>query len=120
YINSFDPFYFNAAGDHGTLDWYRKLALIRALSPVLRQGKQTFLLADDTNNTLAYALRKGDSLAITAINRDETAAQTFDVPTATYLRDGVKLLDAQSDNLYTTTSSQITVTLGALKGAILV
>ncbi len=120
YINSFDPFYFNAAGDHATLDWYRKLALIRVLAPVLREGKQTFLLANDTQNTLAYALRKSDSLAIVAINRDESNTRTFDIPTATYLRDGVKLLDALSGRLYTSTGGKINISLGALKGAILV
>jgi len=63
---------------------------------VLREGRLTFLLADDTNKTLAYALRKSDSLAITAINRDESNSRTFDIPTASYLRDGVRLIEQRA------------------------
>jgi glycosidase len=118
YINTWDPFYFNAAGDHATLDWYRKLALIRAFTPVLRTGKLTFLLTDDTNKTLAYALRKGDSLAVVVINRDETTARTIDVPTAPYLRDGVSLFDALGNGNVTTSGGKFSVTLNPLKGAI--
>src|SRR5262249_41983359 len=46
--------YFGAGGDHATLDWYRTLTNLRKNTPVLRQGKLTFLLADDANKTLAY------------------------------------------------------------------
>jgi glycosidase len=118
YINTNDPIYFDAGGDHGTLNWYRKLALIRALNPVLRQGQLKFLLADDANQTLAYATRKGDSLALVVINRNESTPQTISVPTAPYLRDGVRLVDLLSLGSATTTNGALSVKLNPLQGAI--
>lgn len=112
--------YFGAGGDHATLDWYRKLVFIRALNPVLRQGKLTFLLTDDANKTLSYALRKDNSLAIVVINRNESAAQTISVPTAGYLRDGVKLSNALANSSVTTANGKFSVTLNPLKGAIFI
>ena len=115
-----DTTYYAAAGDHATLDWYRTLNQIRVNNPVLRQGQLTFLLTDDTNQTLAYALRKDDNLAIIVINRNETAPQTIDVPTAAYLRDGVNLTDALGSGSVTTTGGKFSVTLNPLKAAIFI
>ncbi len=113
-----DTTYYAAAGDHATLDWYRKLTQIRANNPVLRQGQLTFLLTDDANQTLAYALRKDNSLAIVVINRNEAAPQTITVPTAPYLRDGVNLTDALGSGGVTTAGGKFAVTLNPLKAAI--
>jgi len=116
-----DTTYYGAAGDHALLDWYRKLTGIRAATPVLREGVLTFLLTDDANKTLSYALRKGDNLAIVVINRDESATRTIDVPTAPYLRDGVDLHDALGAAAdVSTASGKFSVTLGPLKVAIFV
>ncbi|HTP06910.1 MAG TPA: alpha-amylase family glycosyl hydrolase [Anaerolineae bacterium] len=112
--------YFGAGGDHSTLDWYRQLAAVRFLTPVLRQGSLTFLLADDANKTLAYALRKANSLAIVVINRNETTAQTINIPAAPYLRDGVKLVDALGNGKVTTANGKFSVTLNPLKAAIFI
>jgi len=120
YINTRDPLYFDALGDHTMLNWYRKLALIRKLTPVLRQGKMTFLLADDTNKTVSYALRQGDNLAIMVINRNENSSQTITIPTAAYLRNGVTLIDALSGKIVTTTNGSFSITLGTLQGAIFI
>jgi glycosidase/methionine-rich copper-binding protein CopC len=120
YANTGDRLYFDAQGDHDTLNWYRKLALIRAGVPALRQGQLKFLLADDTNNTLAYALRKGDQQAIVVINRDENNTRTIAVPTAGYLRDGVRLLDLLNVKSATTTGGALSVALKPLQGAIFV
>jgi glycosidase len=109
-----------AGGDHSTLDWYRGLAAIRSFNPVLRQGKLTFLLADDTNQTLSYALRKDNSLAIMVINRNETTLQTISVPTAAYLRDNVKLINVLSGGQITTTNGSLLLKLDPLKAAILI
>jgi glycosidase len=115
-----DTKYYAAAGDHATIDWYRTLTAIRKANPVLRQGQLTFLLTDDTNQTLAYALRNGNSLAIIVINRNETAAQTINVPTAAYLRDGVSLTDALGSGSVTTANDNFAVTLNPLKAAIFI
>lgn len=113
-----DPFYFGAAGDHTTLNWYRLLSLIRLTNPVLRQGKLSFLLADDTNLTLAYAMRKDNSLSIMVINRNESSAQTITVPTAPYVRDGIKLLDLLGSGKTTTQNGSFQVKLNPLSAAI--
>ncbi len=113
-----DEKYFGAGGDHTTFDWYQKLAAIRKANPVLREGKLTFLLTDDTNKTLAYAMRNGNNLAIIVINRNETASQTTTVPTADYLRDGVSLKDALSGSNVTTAGGKFSLTLAPLAGAI--
>jgi glycosidase len=114
-----DILYFAAAGDHKLLDWYRVLALIRKTNPVFSQGALTFLLTDDTNKTLAYAMRKNDSLGIVVINRNETAARSISVPTAPYLRDGVKLLSLlDSTGITTTAGGSFNVSLKPLSSAI--
>ena len=96
YVNTKGDKYFDAQGDHTTFDITQKLIAIRKANPVLREGKLTFLLTDDTNKTLAYAMRTNDALAIIVINRNETDAKIISVPTAPYLRDGVNFADALS------------------------
>jgi glycosidase len=66
---------FNAEGAAGDLmlwNHYRKLALLRQEKPVFREGELIFLLADDSNRTLAYILRSEDDIALVAINRNDT------------------------------------------------
>ncbi len=113
-----DPYY-GAGGDHTTLDLYRKLTKIRAAHPVLREGKLTFLLTDDTNKTLSYAMRKDNRLAIIVINRNETATQSVNVPLAGYLRDGVTLTDKLSGKgTVTSAGGSFAVSLAPLSAAI--
>jgi len=113
-----DP-YFGAGGDHAMLDWYKKLIAIRVNQPVLREGKLTFLLTDDTNKTLAYAMRKGNQIAITVMNVGPTT-RTIIVPTAGYLRDGVNLSDSLNGGNITTAGGRFQVSLGSLKGTVFV
>jgi len=126
YVNTGDTTYYDAAGNHATFDWYRTLTGIRAANPALRQGKLTFLLADDANKTLAYALRGQDGdpnrLVITVINRNEASPETISVPTAGYLRDGVTFTDALTSSVTATTAngSLSSITLQPLGAAILV
>ena len=115
-----DTKYYAAAGDHAMIDWYRSLISIRNANPVLRQGKLTFLLTDDANKTLAYALREGNNLAIIVINRNEEDAKTIQVPTAPYLRDGVILKNALNGGALATSGGSFPVNLGSLKAAIFV
>ncbi len=122
YINTGDTQYYDAQGNHALFDWYRQLTSIRAANPVLRQGKLTFLLTDDPAKTLAYAMRQGNGLDITVINRNETLTQTIQVPTAGYVRNGVAFTDAlNAGNTATTTGGHLSnVTLGPLQAAIFV
>ncbi len=118
--NPKDKKYFDAAGDHSTFDWYDLLIDIRAANPVLRQGKLSFLLTDDVNSTLVYALRMDDNLAIVVINRNETACQSIDVPTAGYVRDGVNLMGALSNSQVTTSNGMFSMTLDPLGAEIFI
>ena len=126
YVNTGDTTYYDAAGNHATFDWYKKLTGIRAANPALRQGKLSFLLADDTKGTLAYALRGQDGdpnkLVITLINRNEASPETINVPTASYLRDGVTFTDALTNSVSAATAngSLSPITLAPLGAAILV
>jgi glycosidase len=115
-----DTKYYTAAGDHAMIDWYRSLINVRNANPVLRQGQLTFLLTDDANKTLAYALRKDNNLAIVVINRNETDAKTIQVPTAGYLRNGVILKNALGGGIVSTSAGSFQVSLGALKAAIFI
>lgn len=115
-----DTSYYAAAGNHATFDWYRQLIGIRMANPVLRQGTLTFLKTDDTNKTLAYAMRKDNNLAIVVVNRNESSAQTVDVPTAGYLRDGVQMTDALGGGSVTTAGGTFSVSLNPLGAAIFV
>ncbi|NWJ44601.1 MAG: Ig-like domain-containing protein [Chloroflexi bacterium] len=112
-----DP-YFGACGDHSLFDWYQNLIQVRKSNPVLRNGKLTFLLTDDTNKTLAYAMRNGNNLAIIVVNRNESATQTITVPTGSYLRDGVNLTDSIGGGSITTTAGKFSVNLAPLGAAI--
>lgn len=113
--------YYGAGGDHATLDLYRKLTRIRSTFSVLRDGKLTFLLTDDTNQTLSYAMRKDNELAIIVINRNETTPKTITVPTGGYLRDGVTLGEVLNNKgNVTTAGGNFSVTLDPLKAAIFI
>lgn len=112
--------YFGAGGDLALFDWYQKLIDIRKDQSVLRQGKLTFLLTDDANKTLAYAMRNNNQLAIIVINLNEAAAQTINVPTAGYLRDGVSFNDLLNGGSKTTAAGRLSLSLAPLKAAIFV
>ncbi len=118
-LKKFDPYY-GAGGDHSLFDWYQKLIKIRKSVPVLREGKLTFLLTDDTNKTVSYAMRKDNNLAIIVINRNETTAQTITIPTGGYLRDGVSLVNLLGRENLTTTGGKFSLTLPPLGTAIFV
>ncbi len=83
--------YYGSCGDHDVLDSYRALAALRRSHPELRTGTQTFLLADDAAQTVAYTMRTSTGLALVALNRSEVTARDLIVPTDGYLRDGVHL-----------------------------
>jgi glycosidase len=104
-------------GDASIRAYYTKLAAIRAANQVLRDGTLKFLLTDDTDNTLAYAMRTGGELAIIAVNRNETP-QTLTIPLAGYLPDGVTFTDALNGGTAQSSGGFLTITLPAEGGAI--
>ena len=122
YINTNDTTYYDAVGDHATFDWYKKMAGIRAANPVLRNGKLTFLLTDDANKTLSYAMKNSNNqLVIVVMNTDTTNTRLVTVPTAGYVRDGLNFVDAVAGGNANTTAGKLSaVTLAPLGAAIYV
>lgn len=105
-------------GDAALMAYYQKLASIRSTNPVLRDGALKFLLADDTNRTLAYGMRTQNQVAIVAVNRDETGPKTLTIPLTGYLRDNVTFTDLLGGGSITSVNGKLVVTLPALGGAI--
>jgi glycosidase len=99
--------------DTNLRQYYRSLADLRKHNPVLRDGKLTFLLADDSAGTLAYGRKEGNGGAVVVLN-PTTQAKTVAVPVAGYLPDGTALGGGA-----TVQSGKITVSLGALEGSVL-
>jgi glycosidase len=120
----------NPGGDPVILAGYQQLAAIRAANPVLRDGTLKFLLTDDANRTMAYAMRTGTNAAVVAINRSETTTQTLAIPLGSTIRDGVTFNDALGGaglrkggpqgnvNSLISANGVLTVTLAPLTGAV--
>ena len=108
------------AGDLGLLAWYQRLTGLRSATPALRGGDLSVLLADDASRTLAYGRRLGDQVAIVTLNRNPSSSQTLKIPLGAYLRNGVTLTDAIGGATYTTAGGNLSITLPALGGAVLV
>ena len=62
-------------------------------TPVLRNGKLTFLLTDDTNRTLAYLMRNNNAGVLVAINRN-SSPQTLAIDLKGMLPSAVLMKDA--------------------------
>ena len=71
---------------------YSALSEMRTEMHALTDGDVRFLVADDTNNTLAFARTTEREAAFVVLNRD-TLTQTVLVPTAGIVPDGRKLLN---------------------------
>lgn len=110
-----------ATADANMLAHYKALTQLRANHPELRQGQLKFLLTDDTNRTMAYAMRTPTALSIVAINRHETESKQVRIPVANYLRDGVNFTDALDANrvVAPSTGGYIEITLAPLSAAVL-
>jgi glycosidase/fibronectin type 3 domain-containing protein len=90
--------YYDAGGDHAMLDWYRQLTVLRHAQPVFSTGKQTFLLTDDVNRTVAYLMRTPTDAAVVAVNRD-SVTHTLMITATGDLPDAVSLYRSGLSNL---------------------
>jgi hypothetical protein len=108
----------NPGGDAAIRAFYSQLATIRRNNSVLRNGALKFLLTDDTNRTLAYAMRTATQVAVVAINRNETGPRTLTIPVAGYLRNGVTFTNALGGGGAQSAGGNIVVTLPALGAGI--
>lgn len=110
-----------AGGNHDLLAFYSKLISLRKRHPVLRDGDAHFLLADDKEQTLGYAMRGNKDVALVLVNRS-TTARTMQVPLGDVVRDGVELVPAFGAGAQKTTSSdgQVVVTVPPMTAQVLV
>lgn len=108
-------------GDESLLTTYQSLAELRSENPVLSGGDLRFLLADDAQNAMAYAMRDDTSVAVVVVNRGSEAS-AIAVPTAGYLPDGVEFDPAFGPvtDPAATAGGALTVTLPALSAQVLV
>lgn len=107
----------------GILPYYTALGTARSANPALRTGSLDPLLADDTNNTLAYGRKLGSNVSIAVFNRN-TASQQVVVDLSGYLAAGTVLTDVLTGSTYTPaavgTAVPLTLTLSGNTGALLV
>jgi glycosidase len=75
--------------DHALRDHYRALIAARKQNPALTAGDFRALLADDTNETVAFGRKTGKQAAILALNRSQQT-QTLYIPVNGYLHDGLE------------------------------
>ncbi|HWQ15163.1 MAG TPA: alpha-amylase family glycosyl hydrolase [Roseiflexaceae bacterium] len=109
--------------DAGLLAHYRALAALRKGNDALVDGDFRALLADDTNDTVAFGRRTESRAAIVALNRSDQE-RTLTIPVAGYLPDGTTLTGAYgvgnaAGHSYTVANGQLAVTLAPLSGLLL-
>ena len=109
--------------DTSLLAHYTSLASLRAGIPALRNGDFRVLLANDTDETVAYGRKTPSQAAIVAMNRS-SSARTLSIPVAGYLPDGVTLarrygVGVAASGSVTVTAGAVVLTLPALSGMLL-
>ncbi len=103
---------------------YGALGLLRAATPVLRDGSFLPLQADDGNGTLAYGRKSPTQAALVALDKG-ASAQTVSIPTAGFVPDGtvfraVYAVGNALGGTFTATGGTVQVPLAALSATVLV
>jgi hypothetical protein len=110
--------------DNGQVAHYTKLAHLRKQHAALRVGSFETLLTGDTtpssadNNTFAFARVGGGEKAVVALNNGG-AVNTASIPVAAYFADGTTLQDALTGATFTVSGGNVSLTLAARAGAVL-
>jgi glycosidase len=109
--------------DTALLAHYTNLASLRAGIPALRNGDFRVLLANDTDETVAYGRKTPSQAAIVAMNRS-TSPRTLAIPVAGYLPDGITLarrygVGVAASGSVTVSGGVVQLTLPALSGMLL-
>ncbi len=110
--------------DQSVIAFYSKLAHLRKQHASLSSGNFVTLLTGDTQqsttaaNTYAYARVGTNETAIVALNNG-SAANTASIPVGNYYPDGTTLQDALSGNTYTVAGANVSATLAAISGLVL-
>jgi glycosidase len=110
--------------DNSQVAYYTRLAHLRKQYAALRTGSFETLLTGDTttsstdNNTFAFARVGGGPTAVIALNNGG-ASNTAVIGVAAYFADGTVLQDALSGATFTVSGGNVSVTLAARSGAVL-
>ncbi|MEY3213779.1 MAG: hypothetical protein RIT28_4260 [Pseudomonadota bacterium] len=104
--------------DTSLRDHYVTLGAARARSEALRRGDVRLLLADDTTRVFAFARQTEAETAVIVLNRG-AAAQTLTLDVADLYADGQVVQDALTGALLTVIGRDLTVTVAALGGLVL-
>ena len=112
------------APDSALREHYRMLAGARKANAVLRNGDFRMLLADDTNDTVAFGRKTGTQAAVLVLNRSQQMQSVY-IPVAGYLHDGLQFSNAVSvgnitGSTFTTNGGVLAVTLDAESAALLI
>ena len=112
--------------DTSVANFYAKLAHLRKLYTVLRQGAFVTLLTGDTQqqntaaNTYAFArTMQGQVPVVVALNNGSTS-NTASIPMTGIFSDGTPVSDLLSNTIYTVSSGAVHITLPPRTGALLV
>ena len=103
---------------------YGALGVLRAASPVLRDGSFVPLTADDATGTVAYGRKTGSQAALVAIDKGD-GPQTLAVPTAGFVPDGTVFrafygVGNPIGATFTASGGSVSVPLAALSALVLV
>ncbi len=103
---------------------YFVLNMLRRTQTVLTEGDFKMLLADDANQLVAFGRKTQNQAALVVVNRGDTA-QSFTIPVAGYLPDGVALQKAYAvgsadPQQVTVANGNVSGNLGALSAVILI
>jgi hypothetical protein len=110
--------------DTSVESYYTTLSHLRKQFPVLRDGSFVTLLTGDTQqpstapNTYAYARLLNGNVAVVAMN-NSTASNAATIPIDGLVADGTQLQDAITGATYSVAGGNISITLAALTGVVL-
>ncbi len=110
--------------DTNVLSYYKLLAHMRKQYPLFRTGAFTTLLTGDTQqpgtaaNTYAFARTLNGSSAVVAMNNG-SSSNNATIPVTGIFADSTQLQDVISGNTYSVSGGNVTVTLPAIGGVIL-
>ena len=110
--------------DQKVIGFFTLLAHLRKQHPSLSSGAFVTLLTGDTMqaatapNTYAYARITGNETAVVALNNG-SATNSPAIPVSAYYKDGTTLQDALTGAQYTVSSGNVSLTLNAISGVVL-
>jgi glycosidase len=110
--------------DANVQSYYTTLAHLRKQYPVLRNGSFMTLLTGDTQesstaaNTYAYARVLNGTAAVIAMNNG-SVSNTASIPVSSLFSDGTQLQDALTGTNYSVSGGNVSITLAALTGVLL-